>query len=258
MHGHSWYLSLLEQSARGPLPLDVASAQQHKDGQAGDKNSQQPTNHTSCNHGKPGIAEREVGVQTENICECHQHRRRRFDRPTMHGRPQASKISVTVFTHLLMRQPSRPGPVHLQIDECKELMWLLPCLYTKNHHESIDFLWLQIFLCQVMLKAMKGCTQRSHNYDLNFALSCCINITTGKCLQHRELLCQVSGAQEQCFYPWVQFLWQSWHTFISSAYFHTSASSSPGTPCGQRDTQNRPSWKLAHLVQFPEPWRWTK
>ena len=86
-------------------------------------------------------------------------------------------------------------------------------------------------------------------------LSYCINITTDKCLQHREMWCQLLVQQNNVFYPWVQFLWQSWHTFNSSAYFHTSVSSSPGTPWGQRDTQNSPSWKLAHLVQFPEPWK---
>lgn len=64
-----------------------------------------------------------------------------------------------------------------------------------------------------------------------------------------------SGRQEKHFYPWVQFLWHSWHTLLLSPYFHTSVSSSPGTPWGHRDTQNSPSWKLAHLVQFPLPWK---
>lgn len=39
---------------------------------------------------------------------------------------------------------------------------------------------------------------------------------------------------KQCLYPWVQFLWHSWHTFFSSGYFHTSVSSSPGMPWGHR------------------------
>lgn len=69
------YLSLLEQSTHGPLPLDVASAEQHKNRQACDESGQQPTNNTSRDHGKTRGAEKQEGgggCQTECICEFQQ------------------------------------------------------------------------------------------------------------------------------------------------------------------------------------------
>lgn len=59
--GDSAYLSLLEQSTHGPLPLDVASAEQHKNRQACDESGQQPTDNTSRDHGKTKGAEKQEG-----------------------------------------------------------------------------------------------------------------------------------------------------------------------------------------------------
>lgn len=108
------------------------------------------------------------------------------------------------------------------------------------------------------LKRSPICANRTAADPFWLGLNDWISIPKDKCLQHRKNAAPALRLAEQCLYPWVQFLWHSWHTFMSSAYFHTSMSSSPGTPWGHRATQNSPSWKLAHFVQFPEPWTYKK
>lgn len=70
----SSYFSFLEQSTQGPLPLDVASAEQHENRQACDKSSQEPANNTSRNHRKARGTERREGSRciTKCICEFQQ------------------------------------------------------------------------------------------------------------------------------------------------------------------------------------------
>lgn len=58
----------------------------------------------------------------------------------------------------------------------------------------------------------------------------------------------------QFTYPWVQFMWQGWHSLLTSAYLNMKLLA-PWRPSGHFSTQFGPSLKLRHFTQCSGPYR---